>query len=279
MNWKAIGIETGKTYATGTKAECIRMINERVSNNDRECTRSDVIIRHEEAIRVMPEWQHIETAEDIEKELELLREKFRQAAIVEKTQAATSQTERERKRNAAYKAKRIFQAKKREAQQEARRNEKRIEKECEKAERMELAEQLKAKRKERAERAKEKLLRTPRIVSDNPTSIKWTEEEESFLLENHEMDMYDLLELMRSYRPKLTINALTTRLHIVRKKNGLKPERNYTHWSPEMDAYILENYGTIGSCDMAIVFGVSRTALYQRVIKLRREGHKLEVVK
>ena len=34
MNWKAVGVETGKIYATGTHADCVRVINERISNND-----------------------------------------------------------------------------------------------------------------------------------------------------------------------------------------------------------------------------------------------------
>ena len=34
MTWKAVGIETGKLYATGSHAECSRAVNERVSNID-----------------------------------------------------------------------------------------------------------------------------------------------------------------------------------------------------------------------------------------------------
>lgn len=280
MNWKAVGVETGKTYATGTHADCVRVINERISNHDwgREGTRSDATITHKEAIRVMPENKQIVNPDE-EKEIELLRIHFRESEAAEKAQAAAARTERERKRKAERETRRILEMKVREEQREADRDAKRIEKEREKAERMALAEQLKAKQKERAERAKEKLARMPRIVSDNPKSMKWTEEEENFLLENHEMDLYDLLELMRAYRPKLTINALTTRLHVVRKKNGIKSARKYTHWTPEMDAYILENYRSMESCDMAVVFGVTRTSLYQRIIKLRNEGHELERAK
>lgn len=100
MNWKAVGIETGKVYATGSHADCVRKVNERISNHnwDREGTRSDATITHKEAIRVMPEGQHIETKADAEKELELLRIRFKQAAIAEKAQAKAEQEERERAR-------------------------------------------------------------------------------------------------------------------------------------------------------------------------------------
>ena len=274
MNWKAVGVETGKIYATGTHADCSRAVNEG---------------KHKEAIWFMPEGKQVMLEVDEEKEIELLRIQFEESEAAEKAQAAAAQTERERKQKAEREARRILEMKVREEQREAKRVAMFIEKGRKIAERMELAKQQKAKQKERserakekiarAERAKEKLAKVPRIVSDNPKSMKWTEEEESFLLENHEMELYDLLELMRAYRPKLTINALTTRLHVVRKKNGIKSARKYTHWTPEMDAYILENYGSMESCEMAVVFGVSRTSLYQRIIKLRHEGHELERAK
>jgi len=76
MNWKAVGIDTGKVYATGTKADCVRMINERISNHDIEGARSDLVLKHVEAIRIIQEGQHIETEaewnERLEKECRLI---------------------------------------------------------------------------------------------------------------------------------------------------------------------------------------------------------------
>ena len=78
MNWKAVGVETGKIYATGSHADCVRVINERISNNDwhMDGTRSDLIIKHDEAIRMIQEGQHIETEaewnERMEKECRIM---------------------------------------------------------------------------------------------------------------------------------------------------------------------------------------------------------------
>jgi len=49
MNWKAVGLESGKTYATGTHADCSRAVNEG---------------KHKEAIRVMSESQRIVSDEE-----------------------------------------------------------------------------------------------------------------------------------------------------------------------------------------------------------------------
>ena len=32
MTHKAVGVETGKIYATGTHQQCVRAVNERISN-------------------------------------------------------------------------------------------------------------------------------------------------------------------------------------------------------------------------------------------------------
>lgn len=72
MTWKAVGIETGKIYATGSHAECSRAVNERVSNiNGRQNER----IEHSEAIRVMREGEYIRTEDE---QLEAIEEKMRQ---------------------------------------------------------------------------------------------------------------------------------------------------------------------------------------------------------
>lgn len=72
MTWKAVGIETGKLYATGSHAECSRAVNERVSNID---GRQNERIEHSEAIRVMREGEYIRTEDE---QLEAIKEKMRQ---------------------------------------------------------------------------------------------------------------------------------------------------------------------------------------------------------
>lgn len=49
MTWKAVGLGSGKTYATGTHADCIRAIGEG---------------EHVEAIRVMREGEYIRTEDE-----------------------------------------------------------------------------------------------------------------------------------------------------------------------------------------------------------------------
>lgn len=71
MTWKAVGIETGKIYATGSHAECSRAVNERVSNID---GRKNERIEHSEAIRVMREGEYIRTEDE---QLEAIEEKMR----------------------------------------------------------------------------------------------------------------------------------------------------------------------------------------------------------
>lgn len=60
MNWKAVGLGSGKTYATGTHADCIMAISDG---------------EHVEAIRVMREGEYILSNEE---ELEVIEEKMRQ---------------------------------------------------------------------------------------------------------------------------------------------------------------------------------------------------------
>ena len=60
MTWKAVGLGSGKTYATGTHADCIRAIGEG---------------EHVEAIRVMREGEYIRTEDE---QLEAIEEKMRQ---------------------------------------------------------------------------------------------------------------------------------------------------------------------------------------------------------
>ena len=99
MTWKAVGIETGKIYATGSHAECSRAVNERVSNID---GRQNERIEHSEAIRVMREGEYIRTEDE---QLEAIEEKMRQTKgkkhIQLEIKKAELAEERERKRIAA----------------------------------------------------------------------------------------------------------------------------------------------------------------------------------
>ena len=99
MTWKAVGIETGKLYATGSHAECSRAVNERLSNID---GRQNERIEHSEAIRVMREGEYIRTEDE---QLEAIEEKMRQTKekkhIQLEIKKAALAEERERKRIAA----------------------------------------------------------------------------------------------------------------------------------------------------------------------------------
>ena len=99
MTWKAVGIETGKLYATGSHAECSRAVNERVSNID---GRQNERIEHSEAIRVMREGEYIRTEDE---QLEAIEEKMRQTKekkhIKLEIKKAALAEEHERKRIAA----------------------------------------------------------------------------------------------------------------------------------------------------------------------------------
>jgi len=77
MNWKAVGVETGKICATGSHADCVRVINERISNTGEvDVIGRSVTLKHDEAIRIIQEGQHIETEaewnERMEKECQLM---------------------------------------------------------------------------------------------------------------------------------------------------------------------------------------------------------------
>ena len=77
MTWKAVGIETGKLYATGTHQQCVRAVNERISNTGQvDGIGRAVTLRQTEAIRIYRAGQQFETdaeyLERMEKEMRLL---------------------------------------------------------------------------------------------------------------------------------------------------------------------------------------------------------------
>lgn len=220
MNWKAVGIDTGKVYATGTKADCVRMINERISNHnwDRDGTRSDATITHKEAIRVMPEGQRIPTSEDEEKEIELLRIRFKQAAMMERRQAEAEKMERERARKerieAFYGTRAEREAERlRKFQEKIERNERTRWKEEEttylianykKLTRNEMAKHL-GKSRGVVDSKLSKLFKEGRIKRSTRT---WTKEEDDFVIKNY-----------KTLKPKeiakeLGIDAVKVRAHI-----------------------------------------------------------------
>ena len=77
MTHKAVGIETGTIYATGTHQQCVRAVNERISNTGQvDGIGRAVTLRQTEAIRIYRAGQQFETdaeyLERMEKEMRLL---------------------------------------------------------------------------------------------------------------------------------------------------------------------------------------------------------------
>ncbi len=77
MNWKAVGLETNKTYIVGTHADCSRYVNEMVSRTDEvDAIGRAVTLKHEETLRILPEHAEVETEaewnERMEKECRLI---------------------------------------------------------------------------------------------------------------------------------------------------------------------------------------------------------------
>ena len=77
MTHKAVGIETGTIYATGTHQQCVRAVNERISNTGQvDGIGRAVTLQQTEAIRIYRAGQHFETEAEyldrMEKEMRLL---------------------------------------------------------------------------------------------------------------------------------------------------------------------------------------------------------------
>lgn len=77
MTHKAVGIKTGTIYATGTHQQCVRAVNERISNTGQvDGIGRAVTLQQTEAIRIYRAGQHFETdaeyLERMEKEMRLL---------------------------------------------------------------------------------------------------------------------------------------------------------------------------------------------------------------
>ena len=77
MTHKAVGIKTGTIYATGSHQQCVRAVNERISNTGQvDGIGRAVTLRQTEAIRIYRAGQQFETdaeyLERMEKEMRLL---------------------------------------------------------------------------------------------------------------------------------------------------------------------------------------------------------------
>ena len=75
MNYKAIGLETKHIYIVGTHPECVRYVNEKLSHTNRPDARINVLITHDEPIKIIRADQTIETDDErlgrLEKEWQL----------------------------------------------------------------------------------------------------------------------------------------------------------------------------------------------------------------
>ena len=105
MTHKAVGIETGTIYATGTHQQCVRAVNERISNTGQvDGIGRAVTLQQTEAIRIYRAGQQFETdaeyLERMEKEMRLLEiqaEQRKQEKAEQRKQERIRQREMEAK--------------------------------------------------------------------------------------------------------------------------------------------------------------------------------------
>ena len=156
MTHKAVGIETGTIYATGTHQQCVRAVNERISNTGQvDGIGRAVTLQQTEAIRIYRAGQQFETdaeyLERMEKEMRLLEIQAEQ-----RKQEKAEQRKRERIQQ------REMEAKVRREQQEELR---RLKAEQKRRERAEIARvEAEQKAAARAEREARKLEREAQAI-------------------------------------------------------------------------------------------------------------------
>lgn len=255
MNWKAVGIETGKIYATGTRADCSRAVNERVSNIE---GRQNERIEHTEAIRVIRENEYIRSNEE---ELEIIEEKMRQVKEkkhiqLEIKKAALAEI-REQKRIAAE-------------QEEIRIENIRLESIARQQAAKEAAKLTSKPKKEKPERV------IP--IAKMPAPRKrlkrdaWSSAEEAFVKTNIDMPTRELTEkLAERFGKFVTDKAVTRRKAKLREQHGI-PARAKRTWTQEEDDYISANYNRFTAEQIGIEIDRTRPSVEARVILLKRGG-------
>ena len=268
MTHKAVGIETGTIYATGTHQQCVRAVNERISNTGQvDGIGRAVTLQQTEAIRIYRAGQHFETdaeyLERMEKEMRLLEIQAEQ-----RKQEKAEQRKQERIRQ------REMEAKARREQQEELRLLKAEQKRRERAEiaRVE-AEQKAAARAEREARKREReaqaILAKANKKQQQP---KWSPEEEAYLRTN----MYEGAETLipaiwERFGRRLNYNSLNTKKSVLRRKYGMQTAHEHK-WSPEDDAYLIANYNRMTGEQIGAHIGKKKQAVWVRVRKLKDAG-------
>lgn len=257
MNWKAVGLESGKIYATGSHADCSRAVNEGVSNID---SRANAAITHTEAIRVMREDEYIRSEEE---ELELIEEKMRLVKEKKHVQLEIKKSalaeEREQKRIDAER-------------EEARKEDVRLEaiakiQAAREAVRLELAAKKKANKPKPIAKPSEPPEPRKRLKRDS-----WSSAEEAFIKTNINMPTKELTEkLAERFGKVVTDKAVTRRKAKLREQHGI-PARPKRPWTQEEDDYIAENYNRFTAERIGNEIGRTRPSVEARVILLKRGG-------
>ena len=245
MNWKAVGIKTGTIYATGTHQQCVRAVNERISNTGQvDGIGRAVTLRQTEAIRIYRAGQQFETdaeyLERMEKEMRLLEIQAEQ-----RKQEKAEQRKRERIRQ------REMEAKARREQREELR--------------LLKAEQ---KRRERAEIAQTALAQ----ANKKQQQPKWSPEEEAYLRTNMYEDADTLIPaIWERFGRRLNYNSLNIKKSVLRRKYGMQTAHEHK-WSPEDDAYLIANYNRMTGEQIGAHIGKKKQAVWVRARKLKDAG-------
>jgi len=235
MNWKAVGLGSGKTYATGTHADCIRAIGEG---------------EHVEAIRVMREGEYIRTEDE---QLEAIEEKMRQTKekkhIQLEIKKAALAEERERKRIAAE-------------QEEIRK------------ENIRLASVARVQAMQEAARIAEKEQRQaePKEKYINPHA--WTPEQDAYLKTNIREPNKKLIEAFKErFGREFTNGAINNRKYMLRKKYGIPAMRSKANWKPDEDEFLIANYHRMTAEAIGdYLGGRKKAAVWNRAEKLKDAG-------
>lgn len=240
MNWKAVGIDTGRTYATGTHADCSRAVNDG---------------EHTEAIRVMRENEYIRSNEE---ELEIIEEKMRQVKekkhIQLEIKKAALAEEREKKRIDA------------EREEDA--------KEITRLESVTRAQAAKdaAKLADKEKKDKPEPIAKPVAPRKRLKRDAWSSAEEAFVKTNIDMPTKELTEkLAERFGKFVTDKAVTRRKAKLREQYGI-PARPKRPWTQEEDDYISANYNRFTAEQIGIEIDRTRPSVEARVILLKRGG-------
>ena len=261
MTWKAVGIETGTIYATGTHQQCVRAVNERISNTGQvDGIGRAVTLQQTEAIRIYRAGQQFETdaeyLERMEKEMRLLEIQAEQ-----RKQEKTEQRKQERIRQ------REMEAKARREQQEELRLLKAEQKRRERAEIARVEAEQKAA--ERAEREAQAILAKANKKQQQP---KWSPEEEAYLRTNMYEDAETLIPaIWERFGRRVNYNSLNTKKSVLRRKYGMQTAHEHK-WTEEDDAYIIANYNRMTGEQIGAHIGKKKQAVWVRVRKLKDAG-------